>query len=406
MPQSRIEATGLKGRSLCQEWANDYPPLRFFERARGSIASWDGRMAETNGSWTGMHVAKLHDMPNPFRIAIVGTGKITATAHLPAALAMPGVEVRALVDPVIDRAKSLARQFGFRPRVASRVSDVLGEIDGAVIATPNHTHAEIALECLRAGASTLIEKPLAVSVLEGEAIVKAAADSGTVAAVGYVTRFQENVQLMADLVASDYFGRIRRFAYQAGSAGRWAPLSGYTLDRNATGGGVLMVTGTHFLDRMLYWFGYPDSVEYEDDSCGGPEANVVASFRYSGGRVFEGRLRLSKTVPLRGGFVMDTEAGIVVLREDAQAPVLVRPNAFPNLETVVRGGGGPRFEPGKRHFQLQLEDFVEACQTGRAPMAPAEHGLESLRLIEALYACRRPMATDWYPYVRREAHTL
>ncbi len=345
-------------------------------------------------------------MTSAFRLAIVGAGRIAATAHLPAALSAPGVELAALVDPVLDRARALAQPYGIRPRVAASVAEVLSEIDGAVIATPNHTHCEIALECCRAGVHTLIEKPLAVSVEEGEEIARAARASGVVVAVGYVRRFNESVPLMADLLRSGYFGAIRRFAYQAGSAGRWAPLSGYTLDRKATGGGVVVVTGTHFLDRMLYWFGHPDRVEYQDDSLGGPEDNAFATIHYSSpAGAFEGRVRFSKSVPLRNGFVMETDAGIVLLREAAQAPILFRPTAYPDLEMIVQRNGGPRFPPGKRNFQLQLEDFVDACRTGRPPMAPVEDGLASLRLVEALYACRTPMPTDWYSYLRAPAIT-
>ncbi len=108
-------------------------------------------------------------------------------------------------------------------------------------------------------------------------------------------------------------------------------------------------------------------------------------------------MRFSKTVPLRNGFVMETDAGMVVLREEAQAPVLLRPQRRPNLEVIVQRPGPAGPGGGKRHFQLQLEDFVEACDTGRLPMAPVEHGLDSLRLIETLYASRSPMVTDWYP---------
>ncbi len=233
----------------------------------------------------------------------MGTGKIAASAHLPAALAAPGIDVVALVDPVLGRARALAQHYGIAPRLAASVSEVVGDIDGAVIATPNNSHCQIAVECCRAGVSTLIEKPLAVSVREGEAIARAAKEAGVVVAVGYVTRFYDGVGLLADLIATGYFGRVHRFAYQSGSAGRWAPLSGYTLDRAATGGGVLVVTGTHFLDRMLYWFGYPDGVEYQDDSLGGPEANVLARFRYAaaGGRASRGACGSPRPCPCATG---------------------------------------------------------------------------------------------------------
>ena len=65
-------------------------------------------------------------MAKPFRLAIVGTGKIAASAHLPAALAAPGIEVVALVDPVLERARALAQHYGIAPRPFS--VRLIGEI--------------------------------------------------------------------------------------------------------------------------------------------------------------------------------------------------------------------------------------------------------------------------------------
>jgi predicted dehydrogenase len=341
----------------------------------------------------------------PFRLAIVGAGRIATKSHMPAALAVPGVQLAAIVDPVAERAREMAQAFGVAPRIATSVAEVVGEIDGAVIATPNHTHCALALECFRAGVSTLIEKPLAISVAEGETIARSAREHRATVAVGYVTRFFEGVVLMRDLLQQGYFGSLRRFAYQFGTTGRWAPMSAYSLNRQAAGGGVVVVNGTHFLDRMLYWFGYPERIEYRDDSQGGPEANAFAVFRYttSGGEL-EGRVRFSKTVPLRNGFTMETSEGAVTLAEGDQAPLVFRSKAQPLVESVLRPRRAGAAAPARRrHFEMQLADFVEACRTGRPPRVTADEGIASLRLIEALYAGRSPMSSDWYGEPQRQA---
>ncbi len=189
-------------------------------------------------------------MPKPFRLALVGAGMVTQSSHLPAALASDKVQVVALVEPMRQRAEELARWYGIAPVIVPQVQDVLGAIDGAVIATPNDTHMRIALTCLQAGVATLIEKPLASTYAEGEAIVRAGQASGTVVAVGYMVRFRENILLLDDLLKAGYFGTVRRFAHQAGTIGGWTPMSSYNLSRKATGGGVLVVTGTHIRPRL------------------------------------------------------------------------------------------------------------------------------------------------------------
>ena len=321
-------------------------------------------------------------MSTPFKLLIIGCGKIAAS-HLEAVLSSPRAEVAALVDPVPARAQALCERFGLQVRIATDVGEVLAGAGGAIIATPNHTHAPIAEQCLAAGVSVLIEKPLAMTTREGERICEAARRTGGTVAVGYVTRFRETVRLMARLIAENHFGTIQRFAYQFGTRGGWAPVSAYNLDRRTSGGGVLITTGTHFLDRMLYWFGYPDEAGLIDDGVDGPEANAQAHFAYRSG--FSGIARFSKTVSMPAGFAMETEMGMVVLKDRADATILVRPAEKPDLEVSIMRRGRTS---SNNEFVQQLEDFICAAREGGRPTVTGEQGLESLRLLEELYSHR------------------
>jgi len=333
-------------------------------------------------------------MTSKFRLALAGAGMITRGSQLPAALASPVIEVAAIVDPMIERAKELARMFGIRPMVAARIEDIFGTCDGVVIATPNDSHRAVALACLQHKLPVLIEKPLATSYEEGLQIVRAAESTNTVVAVGYSSRHREEVPLLKRLLDEGYFGAVRRFAHQFGTPGGWAPLSAYNLDRRTAGGGVLVVTGTHFLDRLLYFWGYPDEASIEDDSLGGPEANCFATFRFKREPLLDGIARYSKTTKLAGGLVIDTEAGYVILRETDEARLILRPHADHSIEHVIQRTASTAARPSE--FQLQLEDFVNACHTGCAPRVDGRQGLESLRLLEQLYRNRRPINERWY----------
>lgn len=333
------------------------------------------------------------------RLALVGTGKITQQAHLPAALRTPGIEVAALVDTSEASARALADRNGLDADVATRLEDVLDKVDGALIATPNHTHRALTVACCRAGVHALVEKPLATSLADCEAIEAAANEAGVIVAVGYCTRYLDTVVLMKKLLDERTFGRPQGFAYQFGTRGGWAPDSGYTLDRGATGGGVLMVSGTHFLDRMLYWFGYPEAVSYQDDSRGGPEASAYAKVRYGKGRwAFDGHLRVSKTHAMKGGFALQTDKGVLLYKDGGDGSITFRPSDQPDLEhqIALRRGAGQ----GQRNmYDLQLEDFVRACETGAAPAVTAEQGTQNIRLIHAMYEAREPMRDTFYPEV-------
>ena len=331
----------------------------------------------------------------PFRLGLIGAGAVTNTLHMPGALASPRVVVAALVDPVQARAEELARTFGIKPRIALRAEDIFGDVDGVVIATPNHTHRDIAVSCLRAGIPCLVEKPLATTVSDAEDICAAAAEAGKVLAVGYTTRFRDEVVLLNELLQSRYFGAVRRFHYQEGTVGGWSPVSGYIADRKATGGGVLAVVGTHFIDRMLYWFGYPDACNLSDDSTGGPEAHCLAKFRYSTwGAPFEGTLLLSKTVQLKAGLVIETEFGDIVFPM-GRSPLFFQPRQNKGLQIVLSRRGARMFSLAKDDSQLEIENFVDACRGKASPMVDGGQALQSVRLLDELYRNRTPLRERW-----------
>ena len=329
-------------------------------------------------------------MAPEFRMGIVGTGLIVQESHLPACLAAAGVSVTALVDSAPGRAEACARRFGLHARVLERASDLAGLVDGAIIATPDHSHAPIAVECLAAGVPVLIEKPLAPSDEEGRQIQDAADRARKAVAVGYCLRFWPSVELVARLVRSGAFGTPRRFVMQTGSAGGWSPLSAYYLRQ--AGGGTMSINGSHYLERALHWFGEPSEVRYEDDSGGGPEANARAELLYPG---LTGVVRVSRTTKLNSGAAIETDRGILVHRDFASPSVEFTPHGHAGEPfTIAKGECSVSGRPDA--YRLQVEDFVESCRTGRPPRVGVEHGRAVTRLINALYARRTRMQEDWY----------
>lgn len=330
-------------------------------------------------------------MTQHFRIGIVGSGRIVQDSHLPACLAAENVLVTALVDPVPGRTSALASRFGIDPLHATSAAEMRGNVDGAIIATPNHTHADVAIECLEAGIPILVEKPLAPTVADCEAIRAAALRASLPVAVGYCMRFWPSVQLVRRLISERTFGEPRRFHMQVGSIGGWAPLSAY-YGRSDGGGGVMAINGSHYIDRMLDWFGEPIDIAFEDDGKGGPEANAVATFRYEG---FEGVIRASKSANLTPGSGIETDHGVLVHRDfrDPVVEFLPRPGAAASF-VLTDPECSTRGRPDM--FTLQIEDFVDSCRTGRPPTVGVGDGIAATALLESLYARRRPIDEDWY----------
>jgi predicted dehydrogenase len=333
-------------------------------------------------------------MPAPLKLAIVGCGVITEDSHLPAALKSRAVAVSALVDRDESRAAAVARKFGLGAIAFGRLEDALAAADAAVIATPNHTHGALARIALERGIPVLLEKPLTTTHAEALELCDLAEAKRTVLATGFFTRHFPAVRLFKRLADEGFFGRIDRFEFEYGTSGGWAPVSGYNLDRRQSGGGVLVVTGTHFLDRMLHWFGEPSRFSYADDSRGGVEANCKAEVEFDGG--LRGSLFFSKTIDLRNRLVVHAERYRAELPWGETGRWTLYPVDRPDLRMTLGDASGSA--PPDHYFQVQLEDFAAACRDGTRPLVDGRDGARSVKLCEDFYAARTQLEEPWAWY--------
>ena len=326
----------------------------------------------------------------PVRLAIVGCGRITEDSHLPAALKSAHVELGALVDGNEERARRLARMYGIGCPIDSSLEHILDRVDCVLIATPNHTHFPLARAALERGRPVLIEKPLTVSYAEAASLRDLACSNGAFIAVGFHTRHYPVVGLMKRLLQEGRLGRARRFHFEYGTQGGWAPHSGYNLRRELSGGGVLVVNGTHYIDRMIHWFGMPSSFEYRDDSYGGGEANCDARLEFGGG--LTGSLRFSKTINLKNEFRLETDRYRVRVPWSERERVTAWPHEAPDVEMTF--GDALHAAPADC-FQAQLDQFARAVRGQGSPTVDGEAGLLSVKLCEDFYTHRRQLAEPW-----------
>jgi predicted dehydrogenase len=111
------------------------------------------------------------------KAGVIGCGAISQRAHLPAFKKL-GVEVIAVADVDEKKACSCAKKFGIPHHFAS-FRELLGQdLDLVSICTPNKTHAEISIESARAGKNILVEKPMATSTRDADAIIQACEENG------------------------------------------------------------------------------------------------------------------------------------------------------------------------------------------------------------------------------------
>jgi predicted dehydrogenase len=321
-------------------------------------------------------------------LAIVGCGAVAEYFHLPAAARVLARDDVWLVDPDRERAQDLAKRFGRLAQVVSDHRD-LPAVGAAIVAVPNHLHADVAVDLLEGGTHVLVEKPLAVSAQEARRVVAAARER--VLAVGNFRRFFPSTRLVADLVAREVCGRPISFAAEEGFVYTWGARSGFTLDRARAGGGVLIDLGSHVLDQLLFCLGPLGAHAYRDDAYGGVEADCLAELAGPAG--LAGTVELSRTRELGSTLRIVCEGGTI------EAPLAraggvrvarageVEQTTPPDAESADGGYGAA--------FDEQLRSFLGAIEGDGAPEAAGEDGVRLLELVEACYERRVPLGEPW-----------
>ena len=159
-------------------------------------------------------------MTKPFRAAVVGVGHL-GRHHARLLARLPDVELAGVVDIDARRAAAVAAQLG--TRAASGIEELAADLDGVTVAVPTAAHADVALPLLRAGIAVLVEKPIAASVAEADALVAAAAASGATLAVGHTERYNPAVTTAQELVSAPGSSRgiVWRGSPAAASTSTW-----------------------------------------------------------------------------------------------------------------------------------------------------------------------------------------
>jgi predicted dehydrogenase len=330
------------------------------------------------------------------RLAFVGCGAITRQEHLPAALRSPRAEVAALVDDRVENAAAVARAYGLNVRVTRDLSEVLDDVQGFVLATPNDTHYPIARQILERGKPVLIEKPITTRYDHALELCELADKFGTFVSVGYRFRFFPSVLLLKRLLDEGYFGRVLSFHCEMGSAGGWAPVSGYNLDRARSGGGVLVINGTHFLDLAMFWFGDPVAHVYQDDNYGNVEANCKGAWSYDGPRgQFDGSFFFSKTIKLSNRFLIETERGQIEWSAADAERIRVFDAHRPDVRFELSAAG--RSGDVVDSFRDQIEEFCANALRPGTVTSDGRNGARSIRLIEDMYRGATRLDESWQP---------
>jgi len=195
------------------------------------------------------------------RVGIVGGGAIAQVAHLPVLKKLKSVDVQAICDTDLPKARALADRFGIKDALDD-IEELLRyeALDALVICSPNHLHESHILAALSANLHVLVEKPLTMTAASAQRILRAAEKRDRVVMVGMNHRYRPDVQIVRSFVQSGELGRIESVR---GSWHVFRPSRnqlGWRQRRDQAGGGAMLDLGLSILDLGLWLGGNPAPV--------------------------------------------------------------------------------------------------------------------------------------------------
>ncbi len=286
-------------------------------------------------------------------------------------------EIAAIVDINQRRGEEMAARYG--ARLYANVGDMLSaeRLDALSVCLPHNLHYQVGMSCAESGVHVLMEKPIALTLQEADSLIEEFNRRGLKLSVGFVHRFRPEFQEAARLIRSGALGTL------ATALDRLCTLGGpypppWVWDKEVAGGGILIWTGIHALDRMRWLFDdevkrvYATTATYAHDVDVEDGVAAILHFRKGGfatisensppyGRLGEWRTELFGThgaLEITTGGALDCVSAKTAYSQRFAAP---------------------------EHFESEIEDFLSSIEENREPAVTGWDGRQALAINLALY---------------------
>jgi UDP-N-acetyl-2-amino-2-deoxyglucuronate dehydrogenase len=346
------------------------------------------------------------------RTGIVGLGKV-AHLHAQALVNLPNSDFRAVRSRSLDKATEFAGQYGVR--AYDDISKMVTEekLDLVIICTPHPNHLDPATEALVAGAHILVEKPLASSLQDCDAMIKMAREQKRKLGVISQRRFYEPVVRVKEAIGAGKIGKpvlgiVNMFGWRDEKYYQSDPWRG---SWKHEGGGVLVNQAPHQLDVLLWLMGdiyelygswanlnHP-YIEVEDTAIavirfknGGLGNIVVSNSQKPGiyGKIhIHGSNGASVGVQPEGGSMF--VAGMSNIAEPPVNDLWTVPGEESMLEGWIKQDSEffNTIDATVYYIERQIEDFLDAIRDDREPLVSGEDGRKTVELFTAIYRSQR-----------------
>jgi predicted dehydrogenase len=325
------------------------------------------------------------------KIGIVGCGALTQSVYLPLLTGMEEFEVEVLSDKNIDAAHNLANAFNI-PNVTEHIDLKRFNIELAIIVVPNAFHYAIAKSLMKDGINVLIEKPCCVTSENVKELITVKTTYKLTGAVGHVRRFYKNNIFIKDIIQNGTFGKPVSFSFEEGYYLNELQATDTFVNKSKSGGGVLIDTGPHIIDLLLWWLGDVNSFEYYDDALGGIEAECLVEINFANG--VTGRGTLSRLRKLKNSIIISFEKAICEISTSPNQMLKIQIEGE-NDSFAIKGDINGNVQTVKDAFKDQLLNVYHGVLAGTVLRVDIADSYNCVRFIEQCYNKRKPI-TEMY----------
>jgi predicted dehydrogenase len=330
------------------------------------------------------------------KVAIIGAGQVAEKVHAAHYQQRKELQMVAVVDPVLDRAKGFAERNGILHYYSDAAEMYAKEQPDIVsVCTPNRFHFENVIQALENGCHVMCEKPPAISAREARIMKETAEKNNLILAYDFHHRFADDVRILKEKVDEGILGDVYvtkvRALRRCGIPG-W----GNFTNKAMQGGGPLIDLGVHMLDSALFVLGFPKiekvtakmyqkiGTKKSEGTLGSwdpakfeVEDSLFGFIELEGGRLIQ--LETSFALNMKETSIMNVEfygdqAGATLF------PAQIYTDQKGELVWILNQDEA---DPNRHHKSMKA--FVDKCLGSDVMLADGEQGYIIQQLIEALY---------------------
>ena len=331
-------------------------------------------------------------MERKIGFGIIGCGVI-ADFH---ANALFGLSEEAVLVGVADARLPAAERFAKEKQVRAfaSVEEMLAcpEIDVVTICVPSGLHAELAIKAANAGKHIIVEKPMAITKEQLDAMEEACERNGVMLSSVAQSRFTSGVRKAKQAIEEGYLGKLvcADVYMKFNRSQEYYNTGGWRGTKAMDGGGALMNQGIHGVDLLLYLAGDVKSVyavsktlarqiEVEDT------LSAVLEFKSGATGVIQATTSVYPGYPRR--LELNGDKGTIVLEEGNLIRWDMEDTTLPavTLKSNVRSSASTPTDFSADNHTKQFKDVIQALRGGTKPLVDLREGRRAVDLILAIY---------------------